>query len=85
MLQSYQSITAHGDPMLRTRLFAVAFATTIFGVLHHIDHVVRGNHVGWPISNEVTPFSYSLLIYVLIVPGLGLLPRVSYGPAIGSW
>ena len=48
-------------------LFALA---TLFGLAHHADHVVRGNHVGWPITPEVNPFTYSLAIYPLVVAGL---------------
>jgi hypothetical protein len=37
---------------------------------HHVDHVVRGNHSGWPFEEVVTPFTFSLLIYALLLPGL---------------
>ena len=50
-------------------------AATIFGVLHHADHVIRGNHSGWPFQEAVTPFTFSLLIYALILPGLYLTAR----------
>jgi hypothetical protein len=43
---------------------------TVFGFLHHVDHVVRGNHSGWPFEEAVTPFTFSLLIYVLLLPGI---------------
>ncbi len=36
---------------------------TGLGVLHHLDHVLRADHSGWPFSPEVTPFTFSLLIY----------------------
>ncbi len=32
--------------------------------------MIRGNHVGWPITPEVTPFTYSLVIYPLVAVGL---------------
>ena len=35
-------------------------------VLHHIDHVLRVDHSGWPFTSAVTPFTYSLLVYVAI-------------------
>ena len=44
----------------------LAVATTALGVLHHVDHVLRVDHSGWPFRPEVTPFTYSLLVYVLI-------------------
>jgi hypothetical protein len=50
-------------------LFAVA---TLLGLAHHVDHLVRGNHVGWPVTPEVNPFTYSLLIYPLVVLGFAL-------------
>jgi hypothetical protein len=55
-----------GLPQLAYALFALA---TLLGLTHHIDHVIRGNHVGWPITAHVNPFTYSLLIYPLVVSG----------------
>ena len=48
---------------------------TVFGIFHHLDHVVRGNHSGWPFQEAVTPFTFSLLIYALLLPGLYLTWR----------
>ncbi|RXK46888.1 hypothetical protein [Halorientalis pallida] len=39
---------------------------TVLGLAHHVDHVVRGNHVGWPLTAQVNPFTYSLAIYPLL-------------------
>src|SRR3712207_5270034 len=61
-----------GHGKLRTWLLITASCTTIFGILHHVDHVVRGNHSGWPFEEAVTPFTFSLLIYALLLPGLYL-------------
>jgi hypothetical protein len=44
----------------------LAIATTVVGILHHADHVLRYDHSGWPLRSDVTPFRYSLLVYVLI-------------------
>lgn len=55
-----------------TRLYALITLTTIFGIGHHFDHVVRGNHVGWPLIPEVTVFTYTLAIYPLVAVGLYL-------------
>ena len=60
---------------LRTWLLIGAGCTTIFGILHHVDHVVRGNHSGWPFEEAVTPFTFSLLIYALLLPGLYLTAK----------
>jgi hypothetical protein len=56
-------------------LLIFASSATVFSVLHHVDHVVRGNHSGWPFRAEVTPFTFSLLIYALILPGIYLTGR----------
>ena len=40
--------------------------TTLLGLLHHADHVLRFDHSGWPFKPEVTAFTFSLLVYVLI-------------------
>lgn len=53
----------------RKRLIILALLTTLFGVGHHVDHIIRGNHVGWPLIPEVTPFTYSLGFYPFIALG----------------
>lgn len=35
--------------------------------LHHADHVLRADHSGWPFQPEVTPFTFTLLIYPMLV------------------
>ena len=47
----------------------------VFAFVHHVDHVVRGNHSGWPFEPAVTPFTFSLLIYALLVPGFYLTAK----------
>jgi hypothetical protein len=59
----------------RRGLLISGAAVTVFGVLHHVDHVIRGNHSGWPFQEAVTPFTFSLLIYALLLPGLYLTGR----------
>jgi hypothetical protein len=50
-----------------TRLFYVfVLLPTVLGAAHHVDHIIRGNHVGWPITSQVNPFTYSLAIYPLL-------------------
>jgi multisubunit Na+/H+ antiporter MnhC subunit len=60
---------------LRTWLLVAVACVTIFGIFHHVDHVVRGNHSGWPFEEAVTPFTFSLLIYALLLPGLYLTTK----------
>jgi hypothetical protein len=45
---------------------------TLFGIGHHIDHIIRGNHVGWPLTPEITAFTFSLLAYPFIALGVYL-------------
>jgi glucan phosphoethanolaminetransferase (alkaline phosphatase superfamily) len=49
-----------------TRAEGLAAVTTFLALLHHADHVLRFDHSGWPFKPEVTPFTFSLLVYVLI-------------------
>jgi hypothetical protein len=65
----------------RRSLLVLGTVVTVFGVMHHVDHVVRGNHSGWPFKEEVTPFTFSLLIYALLLPGIymNLRNRVAAG------
>jgi hypothetical protein len=56
-----------------TRMFYLfVLLPAVLGAAHHVDHVVRGNHVGWPVSPEVNAFTYSLAIYPLLVVSLYL-------------
>ena len=47
----------------------------VLGVLHHTDHVLRWDHSGWPFKPEVTPFTYSLLVYPLLLVIFALRSR----------
>lgn len=51
-------------------MLVLGVGAVVFGVMHHLDHVVRGNHSGWPFQEEVTPFTFSLLVYALLLPGV---------------
>src|SRR6516225_11522994 len=51
-----------------SRRSAVLIGLTIgFGFLHHIDHVLRVDHSGWPFRPEVNPFTFSLLAYLILL------------------
>ncbi|HEX2221875.1 MAG TPA: hypothetical protein VHK06_05070, partial [Candidatus Limnocylindria bacterium] len=50
---------------------------------HHLDHAIRGNHIGWPLSDEVNAFTFSLGIYPVIAVGLWLYRSGRVGP--GFW
>src|SRR5262249_53939520 len=57
-------------PRYSQTLTRLAITTGILGLLHHADHVFRGNHSGWPFTHNVTPFTFSLLIYPLLLYGI---------------
>ena len=48
------------------------YLAAVLSLGHHVDHVLRGNHIGWPLTGQVTPFTYSLLVYPFILLGLYL-------------
>ena len=58
-------------------------AATVLSLGHHLDHVLRGNHTGWPVTAELTPFSYSLAVYPLVLLGVAL-SRITEAAA-GYW
>lgn len=60
------------DTSLTPFLYVLVAVPTLFGAAHHLDHVVRGNHVGWPLTPAVNPFTYSLGIYPLVAASLYL-------------
>jgi hypothetical protein len=64
-------------------LYGLIFLAMFFSLGHHIDHIIRGNHVGWPLTAEVNAFTYSLGIYPLILLGLYLYASGRVGP--GYW
>jgi hypothetical protein len=39
----------------------------MLALLHHTDHVLRVDHSGWPFREVVTPFTFSLLAYPMIL------------------
>lgn len=52
--------------------YLFVLAPTLLGMAHHVDHIIRGNHVGWPLTPEVNAFTYSLAIYPLLAMSLYL-------------
>lgn len=45
-------------------LLAMAFALS---ALHIADHALRVDHSGWPFRPEVTPFTFSLLAFPMLL------------------
>lgn len=64
--------TSQTETSLTPRAYALFAVALALGLAHHIDHVIRGNHVGWPVTPTVNPFTYSLAIYPLVVLGFVL-------------
>ena len=64
-------------------LYVFISLALVFSLGHHVDHLIRGNHVGWPVTSEVNAFTYSLGIYPAILTGLVLYRLRLVGP--GLW
>jgi hypothetical protein len=69
--------------MRNKTLYGLIYLAAFMSLGHHIDHMIRGNHVGWPLTEHVTPFTYSLGVYPLIILGLYLYASGRVGP--GYW
>lgn len=69
---------------MHSRVFyGLIYLAAFMSLGHHVDHMIRGNHVGWPLTEQATPFTYSLGIYPLIALGLFLYSSGRVGP--GFW
>lgn len=44
----------------------LALFTAALGLIHHLDHILRFDHSGWPFRGDVSTFTYSLLVYPVI-------------------
>lgn len=51
---------------------AIMWTTLGLGAAHHIDHVLRANHSGFPFTSRVTTFTGTLAIYPLVAGGYAL-------------
>ena len=60
------------DTNLTPLFYLFVLIPTVLGASHHVDHIIRGNHVGWPLTPHVNPFTYSLAIYPLLAISLYL-------------
>ncbi len=80
-----QSHVARADDRVARRgaLYGLIYAALVLAIGHHVDHVIRGNQVGWPVTGEINAFTYSLGIYPAIITGLLLYRRGIVGP--GFW
>ena len=69
--------------MQNRTLYGLIFLAMFMSLGHHIDHIIRDNNVGWPLTAELNPFTYSLGIYPLILLGLYLYASGRVGA--GFW
>jgi len=51
---------------------------------HHLDHLIRGNTVGWALTEGVNAFTASLVVYPIIATGLVLYRVGRVGPVLGA-
>ena len=65
----------------RRALLVLGVGGTAFGVMHHLDHVVRGNHSGWPFTEEVTRRYGEIMPYWMPSVIVACLPVLSRGRA----
>lgn len=60
------------DTTLTRAFYLFVLVPTVLGAAHHLDHIIRGNHVGWPLTPHINAFTYSLVIYPLLAVSLYL-------------
>ena len=64
-------------------LYRLTYLAAAMSLGHHLDHVIRHNAVGWPLTGQVNAFTISLGIYPVIATGLLLYRAGRVGP--GFW
>jgi hypothetical protein len=69
--------------MHRKTLYQLTYLAAAMSLGHHLDHLIRHNAVGWPLTDQVNAFTFSLGIYPVIVTGLLLYRAGRVGP--GFW
>src|ERR671918_1267760 len=70
--------TVSGPNRTNRILYGLIFLAMFMSLGHHIDHLIRGNHVSWPLTHHA--FTYSLVVYPLIFLGLYLYASGRVGP-----
>ena len=64
-------------------LYRLTYLAAAMSLGHHLDHAIRHNAVGWPLTEEVNTFTWSLGIYPIIGTGLLAYRAGRVGP--GFW
>jgi len=70
-------------PMDSRTLYRLTYLAAAMSLGHHLDHVIRHNAVGWPLTDQVNAFTMSLVVYPVIATGLLLYRAGRVGP--GFW
>jgi len=70
-------------PMHSRTLYRLTYLAAAMSLGHHLDHVIRHNAVGWPLTDQVNAFTMSLVVYPVIATGLLLYRAGRVGP--GFW
>jgi hypothetical protein len=69
--------------MHRRTLYQLTWLAAAMSLGHHLDHLIRHNAVGWPLTDQVNAFTMSLVVYPVIAAGLLLYRAGQVGP--GFW
>jgi hypothetical protein len=69
--------------MHRRTLYQLTWLAVALSLGHHLDHLIRGNAVGWPVTDQVNAFTFSLVVYPIIAAGLLAYRAGRVGP--GFW
>jgi heme exporter protein D len=69
--------------MHRRTLYQLTYLAAAMSLGHHLDHLIRHNAVGWPVTDQVNAFTFSLVVYPVIITGLLLYRAGRVGP--GFW
>jgi hypothetical protein len=64
-------------------LYRLTYLAAAMSLGHHLDHLIRHNAVGWPLTDQVNAFTMSLVVYPVITTGLLLYRAGRVGP--GFW
>ncbi|HZD02815.1 MAG TPA: hypothetical protein VFA46_22270 [Actinomycetes bacterium] len=56
--------------MHNATLYRLTWLAAALSLGHHLDHVIRHNAVGWPLTGQVNAFTLSLVVYPVIAAGL---------------
>ena len=68
------------DPVHDRVLYRLTWLALALSLGHHLDHLIRGNAVGWPVADQVNAFTASLVVYPIIATGLVLYRAGRVGP-----